>query len=216
MIPWILALSASESDIRAVYANPRARSRGGACGFSGAAIPSGPRTCYRRGSMSPRASLLLVATALLACNSDDLGVLDEPDSTGSAGSSTSTTAPPTTGELSTTTTTTGTTTGEDPTDGGSTTAAPEPPPTCGELLDCVLPCALSLDLGCAQKCAQGLDPGEAIEAFQLGLCVGMACFESGACSTENLTDPICLACIGFLIMDDKPKGCEAEAEACAR
>lgn len=163
--------------------------------------------------MPRRASLVVVASCtLLACNSDDLGGLDQPETTSTGTTGSSTTAPPTTGEL--TTTTTGTTTGVDTTE-SSTTAAPDPPPTCDELLDCVLPCALSFDLECAQMCADGLDPAEASEAFELALCVGMACFDSGACTTENLTDPVCLACIGFLLMDDKPAGCEAEAEACA-
>lgn len=169
--------------------------------------------------MSRRASLLALVVApciSTACNSDDLlGGLDQPDTTStSTGTTTTTGEPPTTGELTTTTTTTGgdttTTTG-----GSSTTLAPEPPPTCDELLDCVLPCALSLDLECAQMCADGLSPEEAGKAFELALCVGMSCFESEACTADTLMDPVCLACIGFLLMDDSPAGCEAEAEACA-
>ncbi|WAS98318.1 hypothetical protein [Nannocystis punicea] len=167
--------------------------------------------------MSRRASLLALVVAICissACNSDDLlGGLDQPDTTStSTGTTTTTGEPPTTGELTTTTTTTG---GDTTTGGSSTTLAPEPPPTCGELLDCVLPCALSFDLECAQMCADGLSPEEAGEAFELALCVGMSCFESEACTTETLMDPVCLACIGFLLMDDNPAGCEAEAEACA-
>ncbi|MCY1063063.1 hypothetical protein [Nannocystis sp. SCPEA4] len=168
--------------------------------------------------MSPRASLLALVVASspgFACNSDDLlGGLDVPDTTGtSTTTTTSTTEPPTTGDITTTTTSTGadtTTTG-----GSSTTLAPEPPPTCEELLDCVLPCALQFDLECAQMCADGLSGEEAGKAFELGLCVGQQCFETEACSTDNLMDPVCLACIGFLLMDDSPAGCEAEAEACA-
>lgn len=168
--------------------------------------------------MSRRASLLalVVAPCLgFACNSDDLlGGLDLPDTTTTSGS-TSTTEPPTTADP--TTSGTGTTTGADTTGdlSTSTTAAPEPPPTCDELLDCVLPCALMFDLECAQACAEGLPAEEATKAFELGLCVGQACFETEACTTENLMDPVCLACIGFLLMDDSPAGCEAEAAACS-
>lgn len=162
--------------------------------------------------MPRRASLLALVFALHACNSDDLG-LDATQSSTTGSSTSSTTAPPTTGDL-TTTTTTGTSTTT--TTGDLTTGEPPAAPTCKELLDCVLPCVLMFDLECAQMCADGLAPEEATEAFELGLCVGMACFETGACSTENLTDPVCLACIGFLLMDDMPEGCEAEAEACAR
>ncbi|MDC0719407.1 hypothetical protein [Nannocystis bainbridge] len=165
--------------------------------------------------MSRRASLLaLVACIGAACNSDDLlGGADLPATTSTSTTTTTTGEPPTTGELTTTTTTT---TGGDTTTGASsTTLAPEPPPTCDELLDCVLPCALGLDLECAQACADGLSPEEAGKAFELALCVGQACFETEACTTENLMDPVCLACIGFLLMDDSPAGCEAEAEACA-
>ncbi|PCC66440.1 hypothetical protein SAMN02745121_00796 [Nannocystis exedens] len=168
--------------------------------------------------MSRRASLLALVVApciSTACNSDDLlGGLDQPDTTSTGtGTTTTTGEPPTTGELTTTTTTTS---GGDTTTGASsTTLAPEPPPTCDELLDCVLPCALGFDLECAQMCADGLSAEEAGKAFDLALCVGMACFESEACTTETLMDPVCLACIGFLLMDDNPAGCEAEAEACA-
>lgn len=158
--------------------------------------------------MSRCASLLALVFALPACNSDDLG-LGTTGTTGDPGTSTSTTAPPTTGDLTTGTTTTSTTTT------GVTTGEPPAPPTCDELLDCVLPCALGFDLECAQMCADGLPPEEANKAFELALCVGMACFDSMACSADNLMDPVCLACIGFLLMDDSPKGCEAEAEACA-
>jgi hypothetical protein len=159
--------------------------------------------------MLRRASLLALVFALHACNSDDLG-LDATAATTTTTTGTSTTAPPTTGEFTTTTTSTTTTTTT-----GLTTGEPPAAPTCKELLDCVLPCALMFDLECAQMCAEGLPPEEANEAFELGLCVGMACFESGACSTDNLMDPVCLACIGFLLMDDMPEGCEAEAQACA-
>lgn len=167
--------------------------------------------------MSRRASLLVLVVAPwfgLACNSDDLlGGLDLPATTGTS-TTTSTSEPPTTGDITTTTTTTST--GADTTTGGSsTTLAPEPPPTCDELLDCVLPCALQFDLECAQMCADGLEGEEAGKAFELAICVGQQCFETEACSTDNLMDPVCLACIGFLLMDDTPAGCEAEAQACA-
>lgn len=161
-----------------------------------------------------RPSLFALGVVLFACNSDDqFGATEPPGTTGELSTSTSTTDPPTTGDPTTTTTTTTTTTstGPDPTTG----EPPPPPPTCEDLLDCVLPCALQFDLECAQMCADGLPAEEATEAFQLGLCVGMACFESGACSTDDLMNPVCLACIGFLLMDDSPAGCEAEAEACA-
>lgn len=159
--------------------------------------------------MPRRASLLALALALHACNSDDTEQWP-PETTSTGGTTTTTTGPPTTGELTTTTTTTSTT-------GAPTTGEPPaPPPTCKDVLDCVLPCLLGgLDFECAAACADGLPPGEAAEILQLGLCVGTACFESGACSTEDLMSPVCLACIGFLLMDSSPEGCEAEAEACA-
>ena len=62
--------------------------------------------------------------------------------------------------------------------------------------------------------ANGLPPDQAANAIGLGLCIGMGCFESGACSIDTLQDPLCLACIGFGLVNQTAPGCEDQAEAC--
>ncbi len=155
-------------------------------------------------------SACLVPGAGLACSSDDLN-FGGSTSTGAPDSSTGvpTTGEPETGSSSTT--------GEASTGPGSssdeTTEAP-PEQTCEDVLMCVGQCALTLDPACFQMCAEGLQPGEAMKAIELALCVGMGCFESEACTPETLQDPLCLACIGFGILNKNPPGCERQAEAC--
>jgi hypothetical protein len=165
----------------------------------------------------PRARLVLsaclVSGAGLACNSDDLFAAS------STGGVLETTGTPTTGAPDPTTgsTTIAETTGDDTsgfiTTGDSTTELP-PEQTCRDVLNCVGMCALTLDPACFQMCTEGLDPDEAMKAIALGACIGQGCFTSGACSLDTLQDPLCLACIGFGILDKNPPGCEEQAEAC--
>lgn len=160
--------------------------------------------------MSRRVSSLVLSVVLglsvPACNSDDLFGVDPSTSTGeTTGTSTGTTAAPTS-------------TGIDPTSTGdvSSSSTGEPPPetTCDEFLGCLGPCALSADIECIIGCTEGLPPDEAAKVGQLVVCLGMACFESGACTPETLQEPLCLACIAFGLMNPNPPGCEAEADAC--
>jgi hypothetical protein len=162
--------------------------------------------------MSRGATSALVFLGLFACNSDALFDSAAPESTGEPGSTGST------GEVVTTT-------GEDASTGstgaGSTGAGStgEPPPeekTCEDFLNCIPPCALSMDPMCFADCAEGLSPDALPQLGQLGLCVGGGCFESGACelSLESLQDPLCLACIGLGLLNPNPPGCEEQADAC--
>jgi len=159
-----------------------------------------------------RLVLLVGLGAALACNSDDTGALTEASSTstGEPGSSSSSTGVPTTtgGESSSST--------GDPTTSTTTGATTELPPeqTCRDALTCFQGCAVSLDLACFQSCAEGLPPEEGMKALGLGSCVVQGCFEAGGCSLETLQDPLCLACIGFGLLSESPKGCEEQAEAC--
>jgi hypothetical protein len=158
-----------------------------------------------------RLVLLVCLGAALACNSDDTGAFVEASSTstGEPGSSSSSTGAPTTttGEGSSSTGEPGTTTT------GATTELP-PEQTCRDALTCFQGCAVSLDPACFQGCAEGLPPEEGMKALGLGACVVQGCFEAGGCSLETLQDPLCLACIGFGLLSDNPKGCEEQAEAC--
>jgi hypothetical protein len=152
-----------------------------------------------------------LALCLGACTSDDLAAAE---TTSSSSSSSETTAVPTTGTPDLTTSSTG-----DPTTGAATTSSStgEPPPdtTCSDVLDCLPNCLMDSDpAGCLGMCADGLPPDEAMNAIGLALCIGQGCFESGACSLETLQDPLCLACIGFGLINQTAPGCEDQADAC--
>lgn len=164
-----------------------------------------------------RALLVLSASlalgAGLACNSDDLYAVDSSSSTGALASSS---GEPTTGEPGTgsTSSSTDTSSSTGPAETGDDSTSEPPQQTCEEVLMCVGECALTLDPACFQMCAEGLEAEEASKAFDLLLCVGSGCFESEACTPETLQEPLCLACLGFGILNKNPPGCEEEADAC--
>lgn len=155
----------------------------------------------------PRGALLALVLGLAACTSDDLRGADSASSTGpeSTSSSSSSTGEPTT---------TGSSSSSGSSSGSSSTGAPPADTTCDEFLQCLGPCALNFDLQCILDCADGLPPDEAAKVGQLIGCVGLGCFESGACTPETLQDPLCLACLGLGLLNPNPPGCEAEADAC--
>lgn len=156
--------------------------------------------------MTRKLSLVLVV-GLQACTSDDpAGADTASSSTGgtTGGSSSSTTAEPTTS----------TTDASSSTTGGSSTGELPPDTSCGEFLQCLGPCALSFDVQCILDCSQGLPPDEAAKVAQLIGCVGLGCFDSGACALDTLQDPLCLACLGLGLLNPNTPGCEAEADAC--
>ena len=160
-------------------------------------------------------SASLVLGAGLACNSDDLYAVEGSSSTGAAATSS---GEPTTGEPGTSSTSSSSdassSTGPADTGDAATSEPPPPQQTCEEVLMCVGECALTLDPACFQMCAEGLEAEEASKAFDLLLCVGSGCFESEACTPETLQEPLCLACLGFGILNKNPPGCEEEADAC--
>lgn len=153
-----------------------------------------------------------LALCLGACTSDDLSAA-ETTSSGSSSSSSETTAVPTTGPDLTTSSTGDPSTG-DPTS-SSSTGEPPPDTTCSDVLDCLPNCLMDSDpAGCLAMCADGLPADEAMNAIGLALCIGQGCFESGACSLDTLQDPLCLACIGFGLVNQTAPGCEDQAKAC--
>lgn len=147
-----------------------------------------------------------------ACTSDDLFAAEASTSS----SSSETTATPTTGAPDPSTSSSGDPSTSEP--GSSSSASTgEPPPekTCSDVLDCLPMCLADPDLaGCLGMCANGLPPDQAANAIGLALCIGMGCFESGACTVDTLQDPLCLACIGFGLVNQTAPGCEDQAEAC--
>jgi hypothetical protein len=153
----------------------------------------------------------LLFLGLLACNSDALYDSAEPESTGEPASTGGSTGTPTTGEPGST----GTSTGADTSTGGGSTGEPPPPEkTCEDFLNCIGPCALTMDPMCFADCADGLSPEALPQLAGLGICVGGGCFESGACSLQTLQDPACLLCLGLGLLNPNPPGCEEQAAAC--
>jgi len=182
------------------------------CGTSRRAAPA---RCYA-GAVTLRPGLCLVACLVVclvasACTSDDL--FADASTSSSSSSSSETTATPTTGAPDPSTSSSGDPSTSEGSEGSSSTG--EPPPTCSDVLECLPMCLADPDpAGCLGMCANGLPPDQAANAIGLGLCIGMGCFESGACSIDTLQDPLCLACIGFGLVNQTAPGCEDQAEAC--